>query len=265
MSYYKKEKNRRSKNAVNNYCPPKTYKNNKPIKEEFEIKNTDIDLIEKEYISFEKKKNTIEIIISGTWFILGSVPCGYFAAYIANEFNLNDNSLLGFIPIIVFFILYFIGFAIVGLLTAFIKYSKIGEYEKIKKYKSALNEYYWWQERKKKDFWYSLNGRKFEIEISNIFKKLGYKTKICKQGGDEGVDLEIEKDGNKEIIQCKAHKSKISPSVARDLLGTMINKKVNHAYLITLYGGTAGTIDFCKKNNITLWDINDIIKYNEMD
>lgn len=261
MAYYSNRQiNKIVKDVIDNYCPPSTYKNKMPTKEEFSIQNIDIDKIEKEYNSFDKKKNAIETFLGVAWFALGGIPAGYVSVYICEAMNLSTDS---FIPIIIFMALYFLGFGVIGL-TDYIKYNKKEEYENIKKYKEAMSQYYWWQNRKKKDFWYSLDGRKFEIEIANIFKKIGYKTKICKQGGDEGVDIEIEKNGNKEIIQCKAHKAKVSPSVARDLLGTMLNKKVNHAYLVTLNGGTAGTIDFCKKNNITLWDIDDIIGYNKM-
>ena len=259
MAYYNsREINKMIKDAIDNYCPPTTYKNKKPSKEEFGVQSIDIDRIERERKQFIDKQKTYETLM-GASIIFGCLPAMLISSIAGFVLELSDNSWMW-----VFFGSWVFLIVLFSILSSK-KYPDEKIYEQIKKYTQARSQYYWWQERKKKDFWYSLDGRKFEIEISNIFKKLGYKTKICKQGGDEGVDLEIEKDGKKEIIQCKAHKSKISPSVARDLLGTMLNKKVNHAYLITLNGGTAGTIDFCKKNNITLWDLDDIIKYSEMD
>ena len=260
MAYYKKRKKRKNKNVINDYCPPKTYKNRQPTKEEFDVQDIDVDKIEKEYKLYEKRMESISLILTCLWFFLGFIPSYCLSLLIYNYTSINET-LMHVLTIVFYFLL-------LGLfpnLQNIIKYRKIKDYEKVRKYKYAISEYEWWQLRKKKDFWYRLSGRQFEIEISSIFKKQGYKTKVCKQGGDEGVDVEIEKNGVIEIIQCKNHKSKVSPSVARDLLGTMVSKNVSHSYLITLNGGTSGTLDFCNKNNITLWDVDDIIKYAEDD
>lgn len=258
MAYYSSRQiNKMVKDAIDNYCPPSTYKNKMPTEEEFGVQDIDIDQIEKERNIFMKKKEKYETLM-GASFIFGCLPALIVSSLVGLLFELSDNAYMWLFSASWLFLIVFFG------IMSSKKYPNEKTYEKAKKYTQARSQYYWWQERKKKDFWIKLDGRKFEIEIARIFKKLGYKTKICKQGGDEGVDLEIEKEGVLEIVQCKAHKAKVSPSVARDLLGTMLNKKVNHSYLVTLNGGTTGTIDFCKKNNITLWDIDDIIRYDKM-
>ena len=246
------------KNKKNNYKPPRTFKNRKPTKEEFNIQNLDIDQLEKDRKDFYERQKKYDLLpLLSFWF--GIFPAMIMAYLIILLFNISDDY-IGYIAIPFWILLMIVCFRKSSDNT----YSREDEYKRLKDYYEATSQYEWWQDRKKKNFWYSLNGREFEIEISNIFLKLGYETTICKQGGDEGIDIKIKKDGIWEIIQCKAHKSKISPTVARDLLGTMINSNVSHAYLITLNGGTSGTIDFCRKNNITLWDVDDIIKHHEM-
>ena len=264
MAYYNNSINRILNGTTNTYNPPKTYKNKKPTKEEFRVENLDFTFIEKEYKGYIKKTDMIDTILGIGWFALGGIPCGYISASSTSHFG--DDS---FIPIIIFFLLYFLGFYLIGFLAKGLQLFLVGkknkyktDYENIEKYKNACREYEWWQERKAKEFWFKLDGREFENEIAKIFRRNGYKATVCKQGGDEGIDIELEKNNEREIVQCKAHKSKISPSVARDLCGTMLNSNVKHAYLVTLHGGTSGTIDFCRKNNITIWDIDDIMKYN---
>ena len=115
----------------------------------------------------------------------------------------------------------------------------------------------------KRDYWFSLDGREFEIEVANVFCRLGYETRICKQGGDRGIDIELWKNNKKEIVQCKAHKNKVAPTVARDLYGTMKANGIEKAYLVTLNGGTSGTVEFCLLHNIEIWDIRDIIKHQD--
>lgn len=133
--------------------------------------------------------------------------------------------------------------------------------DKITAFENAIKDHEYWQNLKKEDYWRAMNGRNFEHEINDLFIRHGYKTKLCKGGGDGGVDIIAVKDKNRIAIQCKAHASKISPSVARDLLGTISANGFNKGYLITLNGGTNGTIAFCKNNGLVLWDIKDILRF----
>ena len=127
-------------------------------------------------------------------------------------------------------------------------------------YNSALATYHNYQTKKKKEYWKSLSGRMFEIELANLYREKGYDVKISPQGGDGGIDLIlVNSDGLRIAIQCKAHNKPISPSVARDLFGTMISNNISNGILATLLGGTSGTNEFCKRNNIKIITVSDII------
>lgn len=140
---------------------------------------------------------------------------------------------------------------------------KRSKYVNFYKYKKANAEYQYSIRLCEKNYWMFLSGRSFEIEVANLFRSKGFIVNLTKQGGDGGIDLVIKNRDSSFIIgvQCKAHRSKIPPYIARDLLGTIISFKYNKGYLITLEGGTQGTIDFCKKNNIVIWDVNDIVNF----
>ena len=263
MAYYYNDYSRINKerakrkaimDAYANYTPPTTYKDKKPNIEDFGIQNVDINKIKSEYSKYYNRVNDLKSFC-GFYFIGGLILDSIIISIIDRTISKNTTYILFWIiwiaPIIVSYLLSLKKF----------KYQKL--YDTIQRYESSLFQYEWWQKRKQKESWLVMSGRKFEISIAHIFKSMGYETKICKQGGDEGVDIEIFKDGKHEIIQCKAHKSKISPSVARDLYGTMNANKVDKAYLITLHGATSGTIDFCRKHNIEIWDIDDILRHQE--
>ena len=96
-------------------------------------------------------------------------------------------------------------------------------YAKYLRYKNAKKAYLYWSLTCTLDYWMSLDGHQFEDEVASVFRRNGYKATVSKQGGDGGIDIILEKDGVKTAVQCKAHKSLIGPSVARDLLGTMIH------------------------------------------
>lgn len=141
------------------------------------------------------------------------------------------------------------------------------EYFKIQK---ELNDYHVeskkYQEyclRTQKEFWYSLDGHAFEQEIAKIFRKEGFEARVSKVGADGGVDIIVSKNNKRYAVQCKAHTSKISESVARDLYGVLHSRNFDGGYLITLNGTSSKTKEFCKKNKdkpITIWTISDILK-----
>lgn len=109
------------------------------------------------------------------------------------------------------------------------------------------------------DFWSSLNGRQFEIEVANFFKKQGYDTMLTKATGDEGVDIVLRKNGQKIIVQCKAHKKSIGVAVVRDLLGTMIHQNADQAIIVSLSGFSKNVYEFAIDKNIKLMTVNDIL------
>lgn len=113
--------------------------------------------------------------------------------------------------------------------------------------------------RQKFDFWSNLNGRQFEIEVANYFRKQGSDTTLTKATGDEGVDIILRKNGQKIIVQCKAHKKSIGVAVVRDLLGTMIHQNANQAILVSLTGFSKNVYEFVIDKNIRLMTVNDIL------
>ena len=144
------------------------------------------------------------------------------------------------------------------------KYEKIFNIKReINDYQEELKKYQDYLIRTEKEFWYSLDGHSFENEIAKIFKKEGFDTKISKVGADGGVDIVVSKNHKRYAVQCKAHTSKISESVARDLYGVLHSKNFDGGYLITLNGTSSKTKEFCENNKdkpIIIWTINDILK-----
>ena len=186
-----------------------------------------------------------------------------------NSFLSSEDFVLGLIMCFVGIVSVWLGMSLDNYLKKMkekVPYEKEALYQQILLYEKHVKEYNEHQFRKKVDFWDKLSGRGFEIEVANLFGKQGYKSTICKQGGDGGVDIELKKGDSLIAVQCKAHHNKISPGVARDLLGTVVAGGYSAGYLVTLNGGTEGTIKFCKDTGITLLDKYDLIDmHNSLD
>lgn len=121
-------------------------------------------------------------------------------------------------------------------------------------------------ERQKAAYWFSLNGFEFEKEIEMLFiGQFGEDAVLRTKGtGDGGIDLIISVDGNKVIVQCKAHKAPVGPHVVRDLYGVMNSERINRGLLISLGGVTRGAKEFIEGKNIDVFDVHSVIKMSEM-
>lgn len=247
-----------------------THDQYKILEEELEIYNAEIENKKDLFKSCISK--WISIIISSFLIIFGIlILITLLASFIDSSFNITEYDKVPY------FVLYLFGFTFVVVVVTFlikligIEYFKVrmsfinkkSKYSNLHKYNKVFSEYKISIRLTEEKYWRSLSGRNFEIELANLFKSKGFKVNITKQGGDGGIDLIIKNSKSDYTIgiQCKAHRKKIPPYVARDLLGTIKSFKYEKGFLITLEGGTTGTIDFCKRNNILIWDVNDIIGF----
>lgn len=124
---------------------------------------------------------------------------------------------------------------------------------------SAAFEY--WQKLNSLEYWTNLSGHEFEDACASVFRKMGYEATVSKAGGDGGIDIVLVRGEERIAVQCKAHKNPVSPSVARDLFGTMLHFGYEKGMLISTNGFTSGVYDFVKNKPITLYTLNDIVRF----
>lgn len=114
--------------------------------------------------------------------------------------------------------------------------------------------------RRQHQFWMSLDPYDLEKEIAVLFKKQGYVANVTKGSGDGGIDILIEKEGLRGIVQCKRFKNKVGPGPIRDLYGTM--KAGNHKFGIAVCpsGFSDQAYEFSKGKNIKLIGLKQIME-----
>jgi hypothetical protein len=110
------------------------------------------------------------------------------------------------------------------------------------------------------DWWSSMDGRRFEQEIGSHFRRRGYQVRVTGKPADEGVDLELLKEGRRITVQCKAHRKPIGPSAVRDLYGTLVHREDDEGWLISLSGFTRGAKQFAEGKPIRLKEIREIVE-----
>jgi restriction system protein len=111
--------------------------------------------------------------------------------------------------------------------------------------------------------WRRMNGRQFEVAVSKLYKDLGYKVELGKGTQDGGVDIRLEKDQKRILVQCKRTKAPVGVAVIRELYGTLRASNDHEAWLVASGGWTRGVADFVKRGmNLKLLDLRDLVEAN---
>jgi len=136
-------------------------------------------------------------------------------------------------------------------------------YRRVQRYRKTLAIYRAWWVRTQKEFWLSLSGIQFEVELAAVFRRAGLRAELTAASGDKGVDIWLYTERGKEIVQCKAHGGPIGPAVVRELYGTLQHFGAPAAILASTSGFTKGVRAFARNKPIALMDLSDIIALQE--
>ena len=84
---------------------------------------------------------------------------------------------------------------------------------------------------------YSLAPRRFEELVEDIYKGMGYGTRLTKCTRDGGLDIVLleNSDGDQIIVECKrwAKDRKVTVDVVRQMVGVQVLRKANRARIVT--------------------------------
>ena len=104
---------------------------------------------------------------------------------------------------------------------------------------------------------HTLNGlswQQFERLVAQAFQQQGYAvTHIASAGPDGGVDIEMTKDKERFLVQCKQWRAtKVGVAVVRELLGVMVARGATGAFVVTSGTFTDEAAQFASGRNIKL-------------
>lgn len=97
-------------------------------------------------------------------------------------------------------------------------------------------------------------GEQFEVYLSNLFKKFGYKVSHCGKTGDQGADLVLKIADFMYVVQAKYYTSKLSNTPVQEVTGALRYYNANQGVVVTNSSFTQGAIKLAKTNNIILID-----------
>lgn len=114
----------------------------------------------------------------------------------------------------------------------------------------------------RKEWWYSLDGYEFEIEVANWYIKQGYSATVTQKSGDGGIDIIVTDNKNmKTYIQCKHYtKNKVDAPTLQQLYGVSVADNAKCA-IACLLGLTPQAQVFADKVGVEIITIKDLLGF----
>lgn len=112
-----------------------------------------------------------------------------------------------------------------------------------------------------KNWWWNLDGWQFEEEVAKVYRLNGYKADVTSKTGDDGVDIIMDRDGVRTIVQCKHYREPVPVSCLRELNGVKDDFHADRLIMVASSGLTKAGYDFLgNKPYYTTVDLTDIIR-----
>lgn len=105
-----------------------------------------------------------------------------------------------------------------------------------------------------------LSGAEFEDWVEHLFKRWGFDTSLTQRSADKGIDLYVEKNGRKAIVQCKRYIGSVGIHTVRDFYGALIDSGVDEGYIVTTGTFTLPAKEWAQGKPINLIDGAELIK-----
>lgn len=101
-----------------------------------------------------------------------------------------------------------------------------------------------------------MSWQEFELLVGETFRQKGFAaTETGGGGADGGVDLVLEKNGEKFLVQCKQWRAfKVGVEIVRELYGLMAARGATGGYVVTSGQFTQEAKEFAAGRNISLVD-----------
>ena len=103
--------------------------------------------------------------------------------------------------------------------------------------------------------WRDMSHQAFEYEVAEVYRKLGYQTKVTKQSSDGGIDIVLLKDDKTSYVQCKhyAPTTPVHVHVIREFFGVCMRKHFN-GFFVHTSSLTPDAQEFASDRYITIPD-----------
>jgi Restriction endonuclease len=100
----------------------------------------------------------------------------------------------------------------------------------------------------------SMTGAQFENFTADLFRAMGYQAVVLGSTGDQGVDVIVNRRGERVAVQCKNHKKPVGNRPVQEVYAGARHHRCVEACVVVPAGYTRGAIALASSTGVSLYD-----------
>jgi HJR/Mrr/RecB family endonuclease len=100
----------------------------------------------------------------------------------------------------------------------------------------------------------SMSGDQFECFTADLFRAMGHQAVVLGGAGDQGVDVIVNRCGERVAVQCKNHKRPVGNRPVQEVYAGAKHHRCVEACVVAPAGYTRGAIALASSTGVSLYD-----------
>jgi HJR/Mrr/RecB family endonuclease len=100
----------------------------------------------------------------------------------------------------------------------------------------------------------SMTGAQFEVFTADLFRAMGHQAVVLGGAGDQGVDVIVNRRGERVAVQCKNHKRPVGNRPVQEVFAGARYHRCAEACVLAPAGYTRGAIVLAGSTGVSLYD-----------
>jgi restriction endonuclease Mrr len=106
-----------------------------------------------------------------------------------------------------------------------------------------------------------MSGAEFEVLMADHFRAMGHKAVVLGGAGDQGVDIVVNRRGERVAVQCKNHKKAVGNGPVQEVYAGSRHHRCVEACVVAPAGYTKGAREVARSTGVSLYDGNAIRRW----
>jgi restriction system protein len=100
----------------------------------------------------------------------------------------------------------------------------------------------------------SMSGAQFEVFTADLFRAMGDQAVVLGGAGDQGVDVIVNRRGERVAVQCKNHRRPVGNRPVQEVYAGAQHHRCVEACVVAPAGYTRGAIALARSTGVSLYD-----------
>ena len=107
----------------------------------------------------------------------------------------------------------------------------------------------------------SMSGAEFEVFMADLFRALGHKAVVLGGAGDQGVDIIVNRRGERVAVQCKNYKKAVGNKPVQEVFAGARHHRCVESCVVASAGYTKGARELARSTGVSLYDADAIRRW----